>query len=204
MKKFVVLGLLGLASIASAGIITDTPDQYNASTSSTGNVTITDPSGGDPYNAGTGGPGFCVLPGDGCDVGSGVTGSLSWSDLGNGDDQITVSFTGSNASEVGGTFDLVLSGFNTLNGITITNVTDTSNQANAFATGSFGLAGFTADSIDLQGSTPNFFNATNGGVSYTFDVQASSAPEPGSVLLALIGLGGVVLFGRRRMSASRS
>jgi len=69
--------------------------------------------------------------------------------------------------------------------------------------GTFGLAGFTADSIDLEGSTATLFDGS--GSSYTFDVASSpSAPEPGSVLLALTGLAGVLIFGRRRMSAAKN
>ena len=198
-KSIFVLALLGTGILAQAGTITDNGDQYDASTSATGSLNITAPSGSQPYTA-PDGPSFCVTPGNGCAEDSGLFGSVSFSDLGNGDDQLSVTFFGS-TDEGSGTFDLILSGFNTLNGTTITDVTATGGEfidgIGSFGlNNSFGTNGFTVDSIDLEGSTNTAFDAENGqtGVTFTFDVatEAAATPEPGSILLAITGIAGVL------------
>lgn len=198
MKALIVVGLLGLAALAQAETITDANATYNATLSTTGNNQI-GPSGVvGPFTAQVGGPGFCVGPPVACGSGSGLSGSVSWSDLPNGDDQLTVSFAGSTDGAGPGTFDILLSGFDSIDGIPITNVTETSGSSFLGGFGSFGLGpgGFTNDTIDLEGSTSNDYNGL-GGVAFTFDV-ANGTPEPSTILLAIGGLAGVVIAGRRR------
>jgi len=158
---------------------------YNASSSTTGTVAFTAPPGSGPFTVGGAGPSFCV-DGAGCNVNSGLSGSVSVT--GN---MVSFTFFGSTFGE-NGSFTINLTNLNNaITGVTL--------ASGSLMDGTFGLSGSTANSLSFTGSTTTSFSAL-GGRTILFDV--TSVPEPGSVVLLLTMVAGLVIVTRRRMATS--
>jgi hypothetical protein len=168
-------------SPAHAGLLGST---YDASLSQTGSVTILGAPGPGPYTVGTGTPGFCIGPANGCAIHSGLSGQADATDQ-----QVTLSFSGSTDAS-SGTFTLVLDNFST----PITGLTHVSGSLDVGSLASFSS---TSDSMTFVFSdvAAGSFGAL-GGVDIVFDV--TSAPEPASMALLGVGLAGLGMIRRRR------
>lgn len=173
------------ATIAKANLM----GTYNVSSSATGLVNINPAPGAGPFTVGGTGPTFCV---DyiGC-FGSGLSGSLSVTGT-----QVTFNFFGSTDSGNPGSFTINLTNFTTpITGVTL--------AFGALNYGTFGLSGFTANSISFTGNTGINSQSIDaiGGSTFTFNVTTTPEPSSGVLLLSIL-IPGLIIAAYRRMASS--
>lgn len=176
----VAIAALTLASSAMAGLVGTTVDGAGSATG------ITTFSFGPTSATVGGGMEFagCVGPNDDGCVRSGMFVGVDIADS-----SITFAFSGG-VFFATGDFTIALSGFDeVISAVALTSSTP-------LLEGTFGLQGFTADSITFTG-VPSIGYSGSGGI-YVFDLTTSAVPEPTSAALAGLALLGLGLARRRK------
>lgn len=128
--------------ICATNTMADLSGTYSVSSSATGSVPITGAPAPGPFTVGAAGPSFCI-GGNGCSS-TGLSGSVSVTAT-----QVSFTFFGS-TGVVPGSFTINLTNFSgsSIGGVSLV--------SGSLFSGSFGVSGFTANSMSFTGSTTKF------------------------------------------------